>query len=455
MKNTHKKLFILGLLGTAILCGIALFGDIGIIGGAGLAFAFPAAGIKGGTSVQGLQEAHKEGAAEILREDIDVKIREYTKTVNPVSNLATEFKPKRKSDAIMVKFGYVREKPLEGVITAAVSGGTSPTVNITIRNEDFSIFAKMGTVIIGSEEDAIPSYNEDNTPNLIIPLTGIITGVDDATSTLRVQCNNGFKISGTPTFKDAIPVGAKIYRMSTAETEYAVKTTPFSLVPSEQYNYCQNMIASLMASDWSELHEKQMNWSLSDQARMSLFDRARTKEGSYLFGTRRLTQINGENVYMCGGLYSYITKSKQLAPGATESDLYELMFEAFSGNNGDNTRFLFMGSEKYRQITNIPKIQKQIDSGNSVYSIFGLEFDRIDYNGWKLYLYNHYMFDAYGRTNQGLLLDFNNIEERCFISGKETKMDLKKLREAAAMSIDYQEVSCLQVYNPDTHMIVY
>jgi hypothetical protein len=453
-KETRKKLVIFGLSIIAFLVGIAIFGDIET-GGVSLAFAFTAAGIKGGTTVQGLQEAEAAGAAEVLRDEIQVKVKEYTKTVNPVSNLVSDIKPRRPCDSITVNFGYVREKPLEGTVVTAVTGGVNPTVNISIKNEDFAIFSKMGTVIIGSQADAIPSYNADNTPNTLIPLTGIITGVDDATSSIRVQCNNGYRISGTPTFHDNIAAGTKIYRMSTAETELAVKTTPFSLAPSQEFNYCQNMIASLLASDWSELHEKNMNWSLSEQARMSLFDRARTKEGSYLFGTRRLTQINGENVYMCGGLFSYITKSKQLPSGATENDLYELMFEAFNGNNGDNTRFMFMGSEKYKQITGIPNIQKQINSGNSVYTLYGLEFDRIDYNGWKLYMYNHYLFDAYGRANQGLLLDMNNIEERMFISPTEKKTDLKTLREAAATSIDYREVACLQVYNPDTHMIIY
>jgi hypothetical protein len=455
LKNI-KKIRIYSLLGIMAMIAAALIAeDILTSCGVILGFAVTAAGIDGGTTVQGLQEAAAAGAAQVLEDDVDAKVKEYTKTISPISTLMYKLNKRRKAEALKVEFGYVREKSLHGTVTAATTGGTSTTMDIEIDSINFPVFANMDTVIIGDSDHSVPSYNSDGTQNNLIPLTGIVTGLNEAASTIRVQCNNGFLVNGQPTFKDAIAIDTPVYRMSRAERELAVKTTPFSLVPSSEYNYCQNMIASLLASDWSELHKKRMEWNLTQQARMSLFDRARTKELSYMFGTRRLTRVSGEDVYMCGGIFSYIPKSFQLTSAATEDDLYSMMFSAFNGNNGNNTRFLFMGSAKYKQITEIPSIQKYINSGNSVKTIFGLEFDQIRYNGWTLYLYNHYMFDASGRPDIGLLLDLDNLEERYFEPATESKKDLKELREAAATSIDYKEVCCPQVYNPDTHMIVY
>jgi hypothetical protein len=454
--KTIKKIRFYELMAiVAIVLTALIIDDFLFASGLGFAFAATAVGIEGGTTVQGLEEAASAGAAEVLETDVDAKVKEYTKTISPISTLMYKLSKRRKVESIKVEFGYVREKSLKATVTTDTTAGTSTTLDIEIDSTNFPVFAAMDTVIIGDGDHVVPSYNADGTQNNIIPLTGIVIGLNEAATTIRVQCNNGFIVGGQPTFKDVISTGTPIYRMSRAERELAVKTTPFSLVPSSEYNYCQNMIASLLASDWSELHKKRMEWNLTQQARMSLFDRARTKELSYVFGTRRLTRVGGEDVYMCGGIASYLPKSFQLSSSSTEEDLYDMMFEAFNGNNGNNTRFLFMGSAKYKQITVIPSIQKQINTGNSVKTIFGLEFDQIRYNGWTLYLYNHYMFDAVGMADRGLLLDMDNVEERYFEPATERKTDLKELREAAATSIDYKEVCCPQVYNPDTHMIIY
>ena len=298
------------------------------------------------------------------------------------------------------------------------------------------------------------------------PLVGLVVGRTVATSTLTVQCINGAAGSGTNAnlatgcFPATIADNSLIVRMGAAKAETDAQTTPYGIIPVPAYNYCQIFMAQCEESLFQQVHDKQVSWSLKDYEAQNIYDMRATMEHSYLFGARQkfADLTSSKERYLTGGATTYIDKVLTYGSGGSDRTIDDDTFvqwtkDLFTGNSGSETRILFGGDGLLKNLSNVKTVQKQIDA-KSTQVKFGLTFKEIETSFGTLLFYHHKLLNMSGWSDNGIVLDINNIEKHVFSPMEAKKLNLADTGQRNVNATRLSETSCLVLRYPDTHAVI-
>lgn len=391
------------------------------------------------------------GAPNLNEPDYDKMIVEMLPSRTPLDTIFRTRAKKRKSESIEVRYFSVDTKPFKDTVKTAKTVGDAQIIDLAVN--DIDMWDKKDTLRINGVNgyDGTTSNNVLGFNNLVCR----VVGLDNTAGTLRLQALNGYLTGGKKVFHDNILKDAVLVRMGKAETELAMQTTPYAILPFEDFNYCQNFMAQIEESTWQNIHKKRVNWDFSDYARLNIYDMRATKELSFLFGTRSkdVDVETKEQVYTCGGLTQYIAKTETVGSTLSMTDFANWRAKMFEDNNGSEQRHAFIGADLWKKFETIDTIQKQL-AANQTEVVFGIRFAKIEFGNEVIYLHKHNLMTQAGWGDYGIFLDMQHVHERPFIPLKETELDLKKSGQKNAMAKVLTEVTCPILKYPDCHMIV-
>ena len=286
------------------------------------------------------------------------------------------------------------------------------------------------------------------------PMVLHVVGKVASTFTLTVVA-----VNGTGTHDADIPkliATVALTRIGNAKSELDAQTSPYAVFPQKSSNYCQVHMAQVEESMYDKLHDKEVNWDITDYRAESIYDMKRSMELTSIFGSKlKLWDSVGEDwKYLSGGITSYITKGLTYTAGALNKTQYLSWNKSiFDGNSGSDVRILFAGSQLLAELLACETVYRQVE-GKSVEVMFGIKFNRIETNFGTLLIKHHKLFTDCGWTTKGLVLDIANLEKHIFKPLQTTSLDLKKtgIKNANAFVLD--EAFCLATRYPDTHAII-
>ncbi|MBQ8100061.1 MAG: hypothetical protein IJ640_00335 [Prevotella sp.] len=256
----------------------------------------------------------------------------------------------------------------------------------------------------------------------------------------------------------SIPAIAKdtvVYQLSRAVDELAVKTDAASVLPKPTHGYCQFHMAQIAQSTFEKMMDKKFKWDFSEVEEQVLYEYRRKLEGAILFnkGAKIWNRKLNKYVYTMGGITRQISKSYELdLSDMTKGNeaLVSLEKYVFTGNSGSETRILLGGSEFVEAISKIKAVQKQQEAGNTEV-VFGMTWNKIISNFGTLLLAHAEIFDEYGWSDKGLVLDPIFLRKWQLQSFKAQPYDGEKLMIMKGEMKVFSEVFGVAVYNPDVH----
>jgi hypothetical protein len=262
----------------------------------------------------------------------------------------------------------------------------------------------------------------------------------------------------------AIDIDDRLTRMGTAHSELDVKNEAVMQSPVSDYNYAQKFITSVVYSNWLMMTQLFTNYSFSLITNLALQDFRYGQEFSFMFGVRSkfsVTKPAGgtEDVITTGGLTQYVDQIIEYGTGGgnttiTEADIVDFTKTMRVGNNGSDTRYLFAGSELISSLNkgvmsdSTRFVQKDYDS------VYGLSFTVLYSFFGTINVAYAPLADQSDFIDRGFLLDMQFVDKFIFQPFRETQVDLWKLRESDAKSIDMIETCGMVVRNTDTHFIM-
>ncbi len=296
----------------------------------------------------------------------------------------------------------------------------------------------------------VPTINGNDS----LPLVFHVVAKNASTYTLTVIAANGTGTHDGDT--PVIAVGVGLVRIGNAKSELDAQTSPYAVFPQKSSNYCQVHMAQVEESMYDKLHEKEVNWDITDYRAESIYDMKRSMELANLFGYKlKLYDSVGEDwKYLSGGITRYITKGLTYVSGALDKGVYIGWNKTiFDGNSGSDTRVLFAGSTLLAELHECETVNRQIDAKN-VEVMFGIKFNKIETNFGTLLVKHHKLFNDCGWATKGIVLDIANLEKHIFKPLQTTSLELKKtgIKNANAFVID--EAFCLATRYPDTHALI-
>jgi hypothetical protein len=345
-----------------------------------------------------------------------------------------------------LNWGEIAVIPFQDTVATGFAGGaTSGTitvnnVNMWTRNCQLKVQGR----VYGTGEDLVVFVN----------------AVDTTTDTLTLL---SFANDGAENIP-LIAADDQITRMGTANAELEVKREAVMQSPVSDFNYAQKFITSVVYSNWLMMTQLFTNYSFSLITNLALQDFRYGQEFSFMFGIRSkisATKPAGgtETIIATGGLTEYIDQTIEYGTGGgnttvTETDIVDWMKEMRVGNNGSDTRYLFAGSELISPLNkgvmndSTRFVQKDYDT------VYGLSFTVLySFFGTINVMYAPLM-DQTEYRDRGFLLDMQFVDKFVFQPFRETKVDLWKLRESDAQSIDMVETCGLVLRNTDTHFVM-
>lgn len=436
------------MIAGSVLTGFDLFSAL--IGSGGLVLSMAATGAIVDDTVT--TDAVNDGSPTLNESDYDKTIVEFLPSRTPLDTIFRNRAKKRKAESIDVHYFEVDTKPFKDTVKTAIVVGDAQTIDLAV--DDIDMWDSHDTVKIAG----VKGYIYEDSQNVELSFNNLVARVlskDNTAGTLKLQPLNGYVTGGKKVFHDNIAEDAVLIRLGKAESELAMQTTPYAMLPFENYNNCQNFMAQIEESTWQNMHKKKVDWRFSDYARLNIYDMRATKELSFLFGTRSADQdvLTKEMIYTCGGISQFITKSTTVGASVTTTDFATWRSMLFEDNNGSEVRHAFIGSGLWKKLETIDHIQKQL-AANQTEVVFGIRFAKIEFGNEVIYLHKHNLMSMAGWEDYALFLDLQHIHERPFQFLQETELDLRTSGQRNAKAKVLQEVTCPIVKYPATHLLV-
>jgi len=345
-----------------------------------------------------------------------------------------------------LNWGEIAVIPFQDVATGAFAGGAT-TGTFTVNNIKMwtrNCLLKVQDKTYGPGEELVLFVND----------------VNIGTSTVSVVSIANEGAENIP----AIAIDDKLTRMGTAHSELSVKNAAVMQSPVSDYNYAQKFITSVVYSNGLMMTQLFTNYSFSLITNLALQDFRYGQEFAFMFGVRSKFTVTppaggSEDIITTGGLTQYIDQFIEYGTGGgnttiTETDIVDFTKQMRIGNNGSDTRYLFAGSELISSLNkgvmndSTRFVQKDYDT------VYGLSFTVLySFFGTINVMYAPLM-DQSDFRDRGFLLDMQFVDKFVFQPFRQTQVDLWKLRESDAKSIDMVETCGLVVRNTDTHFIM-
>ncbi len=413
--------------------------------GGGVGVTLAAGGLVAGATVT--TETAAAETPNLLRPDISQKITQIMPSTTPLDTLIREAGAHEKTEALMFKFYSAELRPFMDELGAGFTkdSGITPANGYPIVVSNIAIWQVDDGIlfhgVVGGDGG---------------PLVGHIIKKANSTSTLTVVFLNGTG-EDTNIPPASIADETKIGRLANAKSELDAKTDPYGHLPLDSYNYVQAHMAQVEESFWQKAHAKEVNWDIRDMQTMSIFDLRCQMEAASIFGVRKkIFDVEGNDwKYLSGGAVRFAGQA--LTFDKTE-DIDNATWtnwtkKLFTGNAGSDRRYAFLGSDLIERLHNVDMVSKQID-GTSTEVVFGITFRRIETNFGIIMLKHHPLFNSYGYSDGGIVLDLNNVRKRVFEPMKVRKLDLISSGEKKANAYVLEETFGLEFRYPDTHAII-
>lgn len=201
----------------------------------------------------------------------------------------------------------------------------------------------------------------------------------------------------------------KCYRLSRGRPEKSTAGASLTTMPAQLYNYT-HIFETVVGISGTRLATR--NYTMNDAERMemqALYDFRRDLERNLIFGGRSLI---GSYTYH-GGLLQYVsTNDYNYTTGSlTESNLIDMMKQAFTGNSGSALRILFTTPTLTAEIDKILIASGTLQSTRSE-NVLGVEATRIHSSFGDVMLINHQELEEMGKTNWGVWIDPANVRRK-------------------------------------------
>jgi hypothetical protein len=276
----------------------------------------------------------------------------------------------------------------------------------------------------------------------------VAKNTSDVTLTFMMLTDDGL-------IPEDIASGTTLVRIGNAKLEVDAITTPFTVFPQKVSNYNQVHMNQVEETIYAQLHEKEVNWGMSDYKAQSLYDLRRSFESTSFFGKKKRLTIVDDYKYFSGGILNYIEQHYNYTAGTMgNAEIMGMTKKVFSGDAGSDKRFFFMGKDLVEEFGKSTMVSKQIDGG-STEVIFGITFNKIVTNFGVLLCMHHKLFDSVpGWTSKGVILDMTQIEKHVYTPMEVNQVDFRKTGVRKVKANILEETFCLGTRYPDTHMIV-
>lgn len=465
MKKFLKDFSVMGFL-MFIMCLVLGVGDMsGAVmsaNGAAAAAEVPGAGE---TTETVTTLPHGDGGA---LETLDIRALRADMIDDPIDQNLVKIRPGlNRMDTILRYFKPVPTNNFEYDFYSIATKGLSNALNAAatihddtdVRNVYGSAPLKGGVTDVGEGDcfyvPSIAGAGEDTTPLMLYVYE---KDLDNSAIKFTIAEDQMSKTTSNGTTTYSIPAIAKdipIFLLSRAADELAVKTDAASVLPKPTHGYCQYHIAQIAQSTFEKMMDKKFQWDFSEVEEQVLYEYRRKVEGAILFnkGAKIWNRKLNKYVYTMSGITRQITKSYELdLSDMTKGNdaLVSLEKYVFTGNSGSETRILLGGSEFIEAISKIKAVQKQQEAGNTEV-VFGMTWNKIVSNFGTLLLAHAEIFDEYGWSDKGLVLDPVFLRKWQLQSFKAKPYDGEELMIMKGEMKVFSEVFGVSVYNPDVH----
>lgn len=428
------------------LMGGDLFGILSVAPGLMLGMAAGAADVLEGETPT--TDTGRAASTSLYLDNISKKITEIKPAATPLDtilrNIGMVVPVKAwKTDWYQVDTRGISDTLAQGFDTSASGTYDSTTGIHTLEVTNIHIWSVDDNILV---QDVAGADGGDLIVNIVSKNT--------TAKTMGVIPVNGFGVDA----KDLpdIPQGTTLIRIGNAKSELDAQTAPYTTYPQPDYNYCQIHMSQIEQSLYDKLHDKEVNWDITDFRAQSLYDLRRSMELTSLFGARGYVYDPEGNdyKYFSNGITRYITKSLGYTDGSLSNDQFMGWCEdIFVGNAGADQRIVFAGSDLLKQIMSVTFVQKQLES-NKTQVLFGIKFNQIESNFGTLLWKHHNLLNDVGWSKKAIVLDINNIERHVFKPMQIEELLLKQSGQRNANAYRIDEAFCLATRYDDTHAII-
>ena len=414
------------------------------------------AGVAGGKHVVDgplSTDVAREGSPELLLNEIDSQIVKIRPMATPVDQLSRCAGAKH-TGSMTVDYYNVDTKPTSTTLKEDVPEpvNDSDPDNITkvkIKTENNEIFDVSDTILV----QGVSGYEADGTTLSINDLVLYVVKKDADTGEIQVMAVNGKKVGSVPNCVPGIYSGTTLIRMGRAASELDVMSPQFEALPQKARNFCQIFKCQIEQSTLMKMANKEVPWNMSDQEEAAIYDMRLGMEKSFLFGVKQKLwdPINKENILFTGGIWYQAGKDFNYNPdNFNQSEVVDMMREAFTGNAGSKRKILIGGSGLIGRLNKL-EYSKVLTAGDNVVK-WGIDFSEIRSKFGTLYVLLSEVFDEVGMPDNGMVIDPEYLQKYSHIPFSTEALNLKASGVRNVDALVLTEASCLVLRYPKAHM---
>ena len=414
------------------------------------------AGVAGGKHVVDgplSTDVAREGSPELLLNEIDSQIVKIRPMATPVDQLSRCAGAKH-TGSMTVDYYNVDTKPTSTTLKEDVPEpvNDSDPDNITkvkIKTENNEIFDVSDTILV----QGVSGYEADGTTLSINDLVLYVVKKDADTGEIQVMAVNGKKVGSVPNCVPGIYSGTTLIRMGRAASELDVMSPQFEALPQIARYFCQIFKCQIEQSTLMKMANKEVPWNMSDQEEAAIYDMRLGMEKSFLFGVKQKLwdPIKKENILFTGGIWYQAGKDFNYNPdNFNQSEVVDMMREAFTGNAGSKRKILIGGSGLIGRLNKL-EYSKVLTAGDNVVK-WGIDFSEIRSKFGTLYVLLSEVFDEVGMPDNGMVIDPEYLQKYSHIPFSTEALNLKASGVRNVDALVLTEASCLVLRYPKAHM---
>ena len=414
------------------------------------------AGVAGGKHVVDgplSTDGAREGAPELLLNEIDSQIVKIRPMATPVDQLSRCAGAKH-TGSMTVDYYNVDTKPTSTTLKEDVpepvnDGDPDNITKVKIKTENNEIFDVSDTILV----QGVSGYEADGTTLSINDLVLYVVKKDADTGEIQVMAVNGKKVGSVPNCVPGIYSGTTLIRMGRAASELDVMSPQFEALPQKARNFCQIFKCQIEQSTLMKMANKEVPWNMSDQEEAAIYDMRLGMEKSFLFGVKQKLwdPIKKENILFTGGIWYQAGKDFNYNPdNFNQSEVVDMMREAFTGNAGSKRKILIGGSGLIGRLNKL-EYSKVLTAGDNVVK-WGIDFSEIRSKFGTLYVLLSEVFDEVGMPDNGMVIDPEYLQKYSHIPFSTEALNLKASGVLNVDALVLTEASCLVLRYPKAHM---
>ena len=389
----------------------------------------------------------KTAAPNLLRPEISNTITKVRPDVFPLDTILRKIGRLGKCDSREYKYYSSAVRGVQDILTAQYTEADTAIGVLSVTNPHIWLADDTGFVP-GTVDNSV-SQEEFRFK---------VCAVDMPNKQITIVAVNGCGAGGTGvgSFIPTILNASKITRIGNGKSEIDAQNIPYANMPTDTTNYVQIFMCQVEESLVESTHNKEVQYNINDFQTDAIYDMRRMGELTMLFGYPKqdvFDPIAQKNIDLMGGARHFVTKTITYdhAVAGTNPKLNAMSKENFAGNNGGYQRILFAGNGLIEWLMNTPVVEKQL-MADKTEIIAGIKFKVIStfFGDWLIR--RHQAFDDVdGYTNNGLILDIDNVERRIRQATTTTELDLNKTGQRKVKAYRIDEAWTMAFRNPDTH----